>query len=296
MEEILSKAEKDSAPQRVNILDAHGRPLLLAVKVSCAESDLTDVYESACILVIRDVTEEEAVGRLRYNFLANVAHEFRTPLSGISATTELMVEESSTLTSDELLQLVETIRLSTLHLQTLVDNLLESTTIEAGCFKVHCYPISIGEVVQRAASLMAPLLSRRTQALEISYSPDLPTLWADPNRLTQVLVNLLSNASKFSPMDGKIELVISQDTDWLTVAVLDRGPGLPAGRFADVFKRYVSTNQLHDTQYGIGLGLSVVKTIVEVHGGQVGAENRPKGGAKVWFTIPINPCEEIENA
>jgi two-component system sensor histidine kinase KdpD len=97
-------------------------------------------------------------------------------------------------------------------------------------------------------------------------------------------------------MDSKIELDISQDTEWLTVAVLDSGPGLPAGRFADVFKRYVSTNQLHDTQYGIGLGLSVVKTIVEVHGGQVGAENRPKGGAKVWFTIPINPCEEIENA
>jgi K+-sensing histidine kinase KdpD len=242
------------------------------------------------------VTEEEAVGRLRYNFLANVAHEFRTPLAGISATTELMVEESSSLTSEELLHLVETIRLSTLHLQTLVDNLLESTTIEAGCFKVHCYPTSVGEVIQRAASLMEPLFSRRTQALEISYPPDLPTLWADPNRLTQVLVNLLSNASKFSPMDGKVELVISQDTDWLTVAVLDNGPGLPAGRFADVFKRYVSTNQLHDTQYGIGLGLSVVKTIVEVHGGQVGAENRPQGGAKVWFTIPINPCEEIENA
>ena len=69
-------------------------------------------------------------------------------------------------------------------------------------------------------------------------------MWADPNRLTQVLVNLLSNASKFSPMDGKIELVISQEADWLTVAVLDSGPGLPAGRFADVFKRYVSTNQL----------------------------------------------------
>jgi two-component system phosphate regulon sensor histidine kinase PhoR len=296
LKEILSQAKSDSAVHRISILDARGNPLLLAIKVSCLEGDIPDGHESECVLVIRDVTEDEAVGRLRYNFLANVAHEFRTPLSGISATTELMVEESSTLTSDELLQLVETIRLSTLHLQTLVDNLLESTTIEAGCFKVHCYPISIGEVVQRAASLMAPLLSRRTQALDISYSPDLPTLWADPNRLTQVLVNLLSNASKFSPMDSKIELDISQDTDWLTVAVLDSGPGLPAGRFADVFKRYVSTNQLHDTQYGIGLGLSVVKTIVEVHGGQVGAENRPKGGAKVWFTIPINPCEEIKNA
>ncbi len=296
LKEILSKQAGEVSPQRINILDAQGHPLLLVVKLSQVEEDLPGGNEAECVLVIRDVTEEEAVGRLRYNFLANVAHEFRTPLAGISATTELMVEESSTLTSDELLQLVETIRLSTLHLQTLVDNLLESTTIEAGCFQVHCYPISIEEVVQRASSLMSPLLNRRAQVLDISSPPDLPTLWADPNRLTQVLVNLLSNASKFSPMGGKIELVISNDSEWLTVAVLDSGQGLPAGRFADVFKRYVSTNQLHDTQYGIGLGLSVVKTIVEVHGGQVGARNRPVGGANVWFTIPIEPIEELENA
>jgi two-component system cell cycle sensor histidine kinase PleC len=121
------------------------------------------------------------------------------------------------LTSTELVQLVETIHLSTLHLQTLVDNLLESTTIEAGIFKVHCYPINIEEVVQRASSLMAPLFNRRAQVLETSLPPELPTLWADPNRLAQVLVNLLSNASKFSPMDSKIELVISQDSEWLAV-------------------------------------------------------------------------------
>ncbi len=296
LQEVLSKAIEDTSPQRVNILDAQGNPLLLAVRASCLKGEQDKGEDAGCILVFRDVTEEEAVARLRYNFLANVAHEFRTPLAGICATTELMMEESSSLTSEELVQLVETIRLSTLHLQTLVDNLLESTTIEAGIFKVHCYPINIEEVVQRASSLMAPLFSRRSQVLETSLPPELPTLWADPNRLAQVLVNLLSNASKFSPMDGKIELVISQDSEWLTVSVLDSGPGLPAGRFSDVFKRYVSTNQLHDTQYGIGLGLSVVKTIVEVHGGQVGAENRPQGGANVWFTIPIQPPEELDTA
>jgi two-component system phosphate regulon sensor histidine kinase PhoR len=296
LQALLSEAKTDSAPHRITTLDAQGSPLLLAVRVSCLANNQSEADDACCILVFREVTEEEAVERLRYNFLANVAHEFRTPLAGICATTELMVEESSTLTSTELVQLVETIHLSTLHLQTLVDNLLESTTIEAGIFKVHCYPINIEEVVQRASSLMAPLFNRRAQVLETSLPPELPTLWADPNRLAQVLVNLLSNASKFSPMDSKIELVISQDSEWLTVSVLDSGPGLPAGRFADMFNRYVSTNQLHDTQYGIGLGLSVVKTIIEVHGGQVGAENRPQGGAVVWFTIPIQPPKELENA
>jgi signal transduction histidine kinase len=146
-----------------------------------------------------------------------------------------------------------------------------------------------------AANLMAPLLKRRGQGLVLNVPDEIPTLWADANRLTQVLVNLLSNASKFSPMSGKIELNITQDDEWITVAVVDCGPGLPTDRFADLFMRFVTANQSHDTQYGIGLGLSVVKSIVEMHGGQVGAENLPKGGARVWFTIPIHPPEEIES-
>jgi two-component system sensor histidine kinase ResE len=293
--ELLQRPSDESIKQKLNVLDAHGKPLFLFFTISPPDHNPASGYGSERVIVIRDLTEEEAVNRLRYNFLANVAHEFRTPLSGIAATTELLVEEGSDLTGAELMELVETIRLSTLHLQTLVGNLLESTTIEAGCFQVHRRPINLSDVVQEAADLMSPLLKRRSQSLEISGATQLPTLWADANRLTQVLVNLLSNASKFSPMGGKIELNIAQDTEWITVAVLDTGPGLPTDRFVDVFKRFVTANDSHDTQYGIGLGLSVVKSIVEMHGGQVGAENIPNRGAKVWFTIPIHPPEEKEN-
>jgi signal transduction histidine kinase len=139
------------------------------------------------------------------------------------------------------------------------------------------------------------LLKRRKQVLVLTLPDKLPKLWADANRLIQVLVNLLSNASKFSPMSGKIDLIVTLDPDWVTVAIIDTGPGLPTDRFSDLFKRFVTANQSQDTQYGIGLGLSVVKSIVELHGGQVGAENLPLGGAKVWFTIPIHPPEEKEN-
>jgi PAS domain S-box-containing protein len=293
--ELLHKPADGPIAQRLNVLDAQGKPLLLYVTISPLDDHPLSGYSSERVVVIRDVTEEEAVNRLRYNFLANVAHEFRTPLAGIAATTELLVDDGNDLTPDELNELVETIRLSTLHLQTLVGNLLESTTIDAGCFQVHCRPINIQDVVQDAANLMSPLLKRRNQGLILNIPDELPTLWADANRLTQVLVNLLSNASKFSPMGGKIELNITLYPKWMTIAVLDCGPGLPTDRFADLFKRFVTANQPHDTQYGIGLGLSVVKSIVEMHGGQVGAENLPKGGAKVWFIIPIHPPEEKEN-
>lgn len=291
---LLHKQTDGPVAQRLNVLDAHGKPLLLYITVSPLDDNPPSGYGSERVVVIRDVTEEEAVNRLRYNFLANVAHEFRTPLSGIAATTEILVEEGTILTPNELKELLETIQLSTLHLQTLVENLLESTTIEAGCFQVHRRPINFQGVVQDAANLMSPLLKRRKQKLSLSVPDKLPTLWADANRLTQVLVNLLSNASKFSPMGGSVELTITQNPELVTVAVIDDGPGLPADRFADLFKRFVTANQSHDTQYGIGLGLSVVKSIVEMHGGQVGAENLTQGGAKVWFTIPVHPPEEKE--
>jgi signal transduction histidine kinase len=198
------------------------------------------------------------------------------------------------LTPNELKELVDTIRLSTLHLQTLVGNLLESTTIEAGCFQVHRRPINLRNVVEGAAEIMSPLLKRRKQNLIESIPEKLPTVWADDNRLVQVLVNLLSNASKFSPMGGKIGLTVSHDTTWVMMSVTDSGPGLPTDRFSDLFRRFVTAGQSQDTQYGIGLGLSVVKSIIEMHGGQVGAENLPLGGAKVWVKIPIQPPEEKE--
>ncbi|MGE5124213.1 MAG: ATP-binding protein, partial [Acidobacteriaceae bacterium] len=293
--EILHRSADATVAQRLNVLDASGKPLLLYVTISPPDHNPPSGYGSERVVVIRDVTEEEAVNRLRYNFLANVAHEFRTPLAGIAATSEILAEEGSMLTPNELRELVETVQLSTLHLQTLVENLLQSTTIEAGCFQVHRRPTDLQEVVHDATDLMTPLLKRRKQMLILHVPEQLPRMWADGNRLVQVLVNLLSNASKFSPMNGTIELDMTQDLEWVTLAVVDCGPGLPTERFADLFKRFVTATQSHDTQYGIGLGLSVAKSIVEMHGGQVGAENLPQGGAKVWFSIPIHPSEEKEN-
>jgi K+-sensing histidine kinase KdpD len=204
----------------------------------------------------------------------------------------LLIEESPRITSNEILDLANSIRMGTLQLQTLVDNLLESATIEAGNFQVHCRPTHLQGIIEKASEAMAPLLKRRNQRLELDIQSNLPSIWADPERLIQVFINLLANASKFGPMGMEITISVYRDNDTIMIAVLDLGPGLPAGRFSDLFKRFVTGGQPRQAQYGVGLGLSVVKAIVEAHGGQVGAENRVEGGAKVWFTLPINPQEE----
>jgi signal transduction histidine kinase len=146
--------------------------------------------------------------------------------------------------------------------------------------------------LDNAATLVAPLLKRRAQELHVNSSDETLTLWADPERLAQVIVNLLMNASKFGPIGSPITVSVEPGFNSVTLAVSDCGPGLPAERYSELFNRFVTGDQPSGAQYGIGLGLSVVKAIVEAHGGQVGAENRAEGGARVWFTLPLKPQDE----
>jgi len=111
---------------------------------------------------------------------------------------------------------------------------------------------------------------------------------ADPRRVAQVLVNLLSNASKYGPDHAEIAIGATIVNGWVRVTIADRGPGIPPGYRKDLFRRFVPPSPgTSSTQYGTGLGLSVVKAIVDAHGGQVGVEDRPQGGAIFWFTLPM---------
>ena len=242
--------------------------------------------EDRVALVFRDVTEEEAMHRLMANFLANVSHEFRTPLSALAASVELLLDQAPDLSPQEMQELLTNLHLGVLGLQTLIDNLLESTSIEAGRFRVTPRPADLGEIIAESVRLMQPLLEKRGQYLSVELSESLPPVLADFRRLVQVLVNLISNASKYGPDHSEIQLSAAP------AGLHDPGPGgrsrerHSAEHRADLFRRFTRlTGGDHKAQYGAGLGLSVVKAIVEAHGGEVGIDDRPGGGAIFWFTL-----------
>jgi signal transduction histidine kinase len=239
-------------------------------------------------LVFRDVSEEEAVHRLMGHFLANVAHEFRTPLSALAASVELLLDQAPDLTASELHNLLTSLHLGILSLQTLVDNLLESASIEAGRFRVSPHPTSLGQIIAEAIRMMQPLLDKHGQRLVVELPVAIPVVRADARRMVQVLVNLLSNASKYGPDEAEITIGAGVSQDWVRVTVSDRGPGVPPEQRGDLFRRFVYPNsQNNKTHYGVGLGLSVVKAVVQAHNGQVGIEDRPGGGSTFWFTLPV---------
>ncbi len=238
-------------------------------------------------LVFRDVSEEEAVHRLLGHFLANVAHEFRTPLAAVAASVELLMDQAPDLNAAELEELLVSLHLGVLGLQTLVDNLLESASIEAGHFRISPRPSDMNEIIAEAIRVIQPLLHKRGQHLVVELPAANLRVRADPRRTVQVLVNLLSNASKYGPDDAEITIGAKVHEGWVRVTVADRGSGIPWEQRQDLFRRfkYLGLDN-KKAQYGVGLGLSVVKATVEAHGGQVGVDDRPGGGSLFWFTVP----------
>jgi len=272
--------------QHVNVKTYKGSEITLAVTSALLHSPKDRANQTA--LVLRDISEEEAARRLRSYFLANISHEFRTPLTALNASVELLLEDIEKLSLAEIAELLKSIHLSVAGLQTLIDNLLESTSIEAGRFRIRCRPTDLGDVMTNALQVMKPLLERRRQHLSLAIPTQIPLVNADPTRLTQVLVNLLSNASKYSPMETTIELRMqNMNGENLRVSVSDQGPGIPLPERSKLYNRFMRLGETERTQYGIGLGLSVVKTIVEAHRGEVGMDERPGGGSIFWFTIPV---------
>ncbi len=239
-------------------------------------------------LVFRDISEEEAVHRLIGHFLANVAHEFRTPLSALAASAELLLDQAPDLNAAELQQLLTSLHLGILGLQTLVDNLLESASIEAGRFRVNPRSCNLGTIIAEAIRMMQPLLDKHSQRLVLELPTAIPVVQADLRRTVQVLVNLLSNASRYGPDDAEITIGATLNKGWVQVTVADRGPGIRPEHRDELFRRFVYHASNSDkAQYGVGLGLSVVKAVVEAHGGQVGVTDRPGGGSIFWFTLPV---------
>ena len=272
--------------RKIPMLLRDGRKAVLAM--TGARLFPNESGDARAALVFRDVSEEETMHRVMGHFLANVSHEFRTPLSALAASAELLVDQAPDLSAAELQELLTSLHLGVLGLQTLVDNLLESASIEAGRFRVSPRPSSLGDMIAEAIRTMQPLLDKHGQRLLVELPAAIPVVQADPRRTVQVLVNLLSNASKYGPDEAEIAIGAARHEGWVRVTVADQGPGVPSAYHDLVFRRFERPETDHTkAQYGVGLGLSVVKAIVEAHGGQVGVDDQPGSGSAFWFTLPV---------
>lgn len=288
------------APWEKVYLHKDGHPIFVLIGVAM----LSRVEEtSVCVVVdISDRKEAEAklqqtnrelirATRLKDEFLANMSHELRTPLNAILGMTEGLQEEVFGEISSKQNQALKTVENSALHLLSLINDILDVAKIESGQIELACASVAIAPLcISSLAFIKQQSLKKRLQLIT-QIPPVLPDLLLDERRIRQVLINLLNNAVKFTPEGGTITLTVTPITEnqqnFLRIAITDTGIGIAAENIDRLFKPFVQIDSALNRQYaGTGLGLALVKQIVELHGGKVGLTSQFGVGSCFMVDLP----------
>jgi signal transduction histidine kinase len=238
------------------------------------------------VQVIRDETELEGVRRARDSVLVNISHEFRTPLAAQLASIELLHEGLDSMPAEQQKELVLSLERGTLRLTRLIDNLLESVRIESGQLGIRHQSVALEEVIEDADALIGALLKQRRQRLELHFPEDLPRVDGDGPRLTQVFVNLLANASKFAPEDSVVQVGATHENGRVVVWVEDEGPGVPDVESESIFDRFYRGPEQEPEPGGLGLGLWIVRSIVDRHGGSIRTRRTEQSRTRFEVELP----------
>jgi two-component system sensor histidine kinase KdpD len=230
---------------------------------------------------------EAETERMRNAILSSISHDLRTPLATITGAASSLLDARNSLGSPARDELARSIYDEANRLERLVKNLLDMTKLEAGAVQLHKQWHPLDEVVGSALSR----LERRLADYEVNtlLPSDLPLVHLDGVLIEQVLINLLENAVKFSPAKSAIDLTASASGTEVLVEIADRGPGLPPGEEKRIFDKFYRAGPPREG--GVGLGLAICRGIIEAHGGRIWAENRPGGGARLLFTLPVEASQ-----
>lgn len=251
--------------------------------------------EGGSVLSIRDVSERARLERMKDEFVLTASHELRSPLTSVQGFAELLLLEKDQL-SEKHTETVEIIIDNTRHLVRLLNDLLDLARSDAGRLTINPVRCEIGPIVAGAARLIMGLTNSRQQRLEVEIESDLPQVSVEPDRITQVLVNLLTNATEYCPEDSTIKVTASAVGSEVEVAVTDDGPGIPPDQRDHVFDRF-TRGEAGMTQRvgGTGLGLAISKSLIELHGGAIGVTSKEGEGATFRIVLPaLSTREPVE--
>ena len=238
----------------------------------------------------RLVAELRDLDRTKTAFLATVSHELRTPLTSISGFVELLRDHEAGELSEEQLRMVDVIERNTNRLRSLIEDLLTLSRVEAGTFKTVRQPVDVTELVNGAVRAMTPNAGPNLSVrVECPRGPLVAMV--DPYQIDRVMINLLSNAVKFTPGGGQVTVRVREVDRDLLLSVSDTGIGIPIGEQPDLFNRFFrASNAVVQSIPGTGLGLTIVRTIVSNHGGDVELHSTPGEGTTVTVRLPREPA------
>jgi signal transduction histidine kinase len=233
----------------------------------------------------------KALNELKNEFMGIAAHDLRTPLSVIQGFSSLLRRHSD-ISDEERAEYLGFISDSVEDMINLLNDLLDITAIESGKLKLHPLVVHLDAYLERIVQLNRRIGEQKAITLEVDIAPDLPEVMLDPDRIQQVLNNLLSNAFKFSHPDTTVYIEARYADDGIEIAVCDAGQGIPPDELDDLFQAFQrASTRATAGEHSTGLGLAICKRIVALHGGSIGVESELGVGSRFYFTLPLIPPE-----
>ena len=274
-------------PRLGEVLDREVEVAHLDRALSVTAARMGPALEDGVVFTVRDVTERARLERAKSEFVSTASHELRSPLTSIKGFVELLAAGDLT---DRQREFADVILLSTNRLVDLVADLLDVARVEAGQLEIQRRPIAISEAVEEVATLMRPRLQDKKQALEVDIAPALPAAAADPGRIRQIVSNLLTNAHLYTPEGGRIAVRVGASGEHVTLAISDTGRGMTPEQVSRLFDRFYRADARGASESGTGLGMSIVKSLVDLHEGEIEVESEPGRGTTITVRIPRAPA------
>jgi PAS domain S-box-containing protein len=303
LEEMRAKVQISGALRDIEVRGKKKDGVMIYLSLSVSPIRDLEGKIVGFLRVAKDITEKKRYERrlkeldkMKSDFVSNVSHELRTPLTSIKGSVDNMLDGLTGSLNEKQVRYLSRIKSNTDRLSRLINDLLDLSRIEAGRVEVRPTTLPLAALAEEVAEHLKALAAEKLIRIEVPSADPSVTVWADRDKVTQVLMNLIGNAVKFTPQGGKITVAVEKNgNDYIQISVADTGPGiLPEERNRIFSKFYQVANIEKQKPKGSGLGLAISKALVEMHGGKIWMESEIGRGSTFYFTLPAQQPFKLE--
>jgi PAS domain S-box-containing protein len=303
LEEMRAKVEISGGLRDIEVRSKRKDGAMIYLSLSV--SPIRDVEGKIVgfLRIAKDITEKKRYERrlkdldkMKSDFVSNVSHELKTPLTSIKGSVDNMLDGLTGALNEKQIRYLARIKSNTDRLSRLINDLLDLSRIEAGRVEVRRASLPLTALAEEVAEHLKQLAAEKLIRIEVPPPDPQMTVWADRDKVTQVLMNLIGNAVKFTPQDGKVIVAIEKNgNDYIQISIADNGPGIRPEEADKIFSKfYQVANVDKQKPQGSGLGLAISKALVEMHGGKIWVESKLGRGSTFYFTLPAQQPFKLE--